>query len=75
MWTLVWPKMVAVLEVSQSRSHGMATSDDSVAALCALVAHKQNVSKQAHGAYTHEISSGLPQIHSVDSYAYLSSLS
>lgn len=76
MWTLVWRKTVAALEVrpSRSRSH---TSDDRfpVAALCALVAHKQNVAKQVQGAYSHDIVAGPPQIRSVENYAYLTSLS
>lgn len=46
------------------------------AALCALVAHKQNVAKQVHGAYSHDpVNVVPPQIRSVENYAYLSSLS
>lgn len=68
-----------VLEVGIALSQTLGSSDDYsllTAALCALVAHKQNVAKQVHGAYTHEpMTVGPPQIRSVESYEYLASLS
>ncbi|KAF8556239.1 hypothetical protein OG21DRAFT_1506676 [Imleria badia] len=44
------------------------------AALCALVAHKQNVAKH-QGVYSHDAVAGPPQIRSVEIYDYLTSLS
>ncbi|KAG9317153.1 hexokinase [Chiua virens] len=45
------------------------------AALCALVAQKQNAAKEAQGAYCQDPAGGPPQIRSVENYAYLTSLS
>ncbi|KAI9575011.1 hexokinase [Boletus coccyginus] len=45
------------------------------AALCALVAHKQNVAKRVQGVYSHDGVTRPPQIGSVENHPYLTSLS
>jgi len=63
-------------EVESRVDIGMAKDGSGAgAALCALVAHKQSMAKQVHvGAYAHDPTNGPPQIRSVESYAYLTSL-
>ncbi|KAG6375103.1 hexokinase [Boletus reticuloceps] len=64
------------LEVEGRVDIGMAKDGSGAgAALCALVAHKQNMAKQAHGAYSHDSITGPPQLRSVENYAYLTSMS
>ncbi|KIJ70418.1 hypothetical protein HYDPIDRAFT_105131 [Hydnomerulius pinastri MD-312] len=63
-------------EVENRVDIGMAKDGSGAgAALCALVAHRQNQAKRNHSAYEHDAHNGTAQIRSAESHAYLNSMS
>ncbi|KAG6332263.1 hypothetical protein ID866_6827 [Astraeus odoratus] len=63
-------------EVESRVDIGMAKDGSGVgAALCALVAYRQNLMKQYHSVYEYEVARHSPKIRSTDDTAYLHSLS